>query len=67
MATVHLYHLEQHGYLLPFLVWLSALPARDLQVLDAVLLDKTLEALDANFFEVCFLFAIFHSFQNLLD
>ena len=62
MATIHLYRLESISYLLPFLVWLSALPARDLQVLETVLLDKTLEALDARPFEVCFLFTISISF-----
>jgi hypothetical protein len=36
-----------------------------LQVLDAVLLDKTLEALDAKLLEVCFLFAIFSTPFNI--
>jgi hypothetical protein len=41
------------------LVWLNALPAKLLQVCEAVGLFKTLEALEATLFDVWFLFAIF--------
>jgi len=45
-------------FLFPFRVWESALAATDLQVFEAFLLVRTFAALEATFFEVCFLFGM---------
>jgi hypothetical protein len=47
---------------LPFLVWLSALPARLLQVFEELGLLSTFAAFDATDDEVCLLFAMVTSF-----